>query len=977
MGTDDFGRLSLEQQQKLAGLLEETKSLMTQQERLLGTALEGETKIGTERLKHLRQYFEEYSEGLATVRTEYRELNDLILASRNQTSFMSQPPSGGKGGKSKGGKAADATPASDASRSRGVSADGRAIVGAINELKDVLIGYVESDANTAGTGGKYSTKKYSDSYDAGAPTSESSTAGVGDGGGSQSPPSPEVDNDDVTSYVDNDGVTPEALASMLLQEDRKKELDALRKKVEELRQSLALAAPNQLAAGAVERRATAEYRADKSNQEQQLATLQELEARKVAFIAEAEKRARLKNNGELTADEAERIQALAEKRFNSDKDNLDKITAERLKQEKKEQKEKERKERENASDSVLGKGHTPVERLQGLKTLMTDKESGKATFASIAKGTVNLFSDAVGGAINKISDLAKKLDSTVDEIGGYKGAIDTRLQGSSSNATTNRGSYWDQLTKDMMNLGAITPFFKQESFANNIKYMVDQGIAFNIKERAFLMTIKDKIATTFEVADGTLLRLIRLQQEDSTAGRLGMESALNTFLNNMYENTEYLKGVAKSVRDSLTEMESLMSGAAAAEVEYQVQKWMGSLYSVGMSDTAVNAISSALGQIAAGQIDGLTGGSGAGNLLVMAANDAGISISDMLATGIDASDTNKLLQATVNYLAEIAKASEGNNVVQQQLASVFGVKASDLRAATNLAAKGSVKDIYGSNLVYNDMLGQLYTMAGSMASRTSIGEMMSNIWANGQYTLASSLANNPVTYLLYKTASLLDSAVGGIKIPDLFGFGTGASLKFTVADLMRVGALSGGIMGSLGSMVSGLSNSFSGQAMLDELGISKGSGLKVTPRGSGIGATDAGGGQKTTSESGYVGNSSGSDVQNATLQEADDTREKQVIKAQEEIPSNQIESINVAVLKMYELLDEVSRGNKTLSVKVAGYGLTNNGSGSGAQGGVSGLLNSGTSSSLGNSSLSSSGTSDGFSGSSVSGAVDLGGWTMM
>ena len=46
----------------------------------------------------------------------------------------------------------------------------------------------------------------------------------------------------------------------------------------------------------------------------------------------------------------------------------------------------------------------------------------------------------------------------------------------------------------MTSVGAVTPFFKQEDFANNIKSLVDRGIAFDLKQRAFLMTIKDKIA---------------------------------------------------------------------------------------------------------------------------------------------------------------------------------------------------------------------------------------------------------------------------------------------------------------------------------------------------------------------------------------------------------------------------------------------------------------------------------------------------
>ena len=87
-----------------------------------------------------------------------------------------------------------------------------------------------------------------------------------------------------------------------------------------------------------------------------------------------------------------------------------------------------------------------------------------------------------------------------------------------------------------------------------------------------MATISEKIATTFEANDGTLRRLIRLQQQDSTAARLGMESAINAFLNNMYANTEYLNNLSTSVRSSLEEAQSLMDTKEAVELEFQVQK---------------------------------------------------------------------------------------------------------------------------------------------------------------------------------------------------------------------------------------------------------------------------------------------------------------------------------------------------------------------------------------------------------------------
>lgn len=102
--------------------------------------------------------------------------------------------------------------------------------------------------------------------------------------------------------------------------------------------------------------------------------------------------------------------------------------------------------------------------------------------------------------------------------------------------------------------------------------MVSQGIAFNVEQRAALDVMKDKIATTFDAANGTLLRLVRIQEQDTTAGRLGMESALTAFLNNMYQTTEYMEGIARTVKGNLEEAMSLMTGENALSFEYQVQK---------------------------------------------------------------------------------------------------------------------------------------------------------------------------------------------------------------------------------------------------------------------------------------------------------------------------------------------------------------------------------------------------------------------
>jgi hypothetical protein len=378
----------------------------------------------------------------------------------------------------------------------------------------------------------------------------------------------------------------------------------------------------------------------------------------------------------------------------------------------------------------------------------------------------------------------------------------------------------------------------------------------------------------------------------------------------MYENTEYLKTVSESVRGSLYEMEALMSGASATEVEFQVQKWMGSLFSVGMSQEAVNAITGAFGKVAAGQIEGLTEG-GAGSLLVMAANDAGVPIADVLTDGIDSSETNSLLQAAVNYLADLYESSKDNQVVQQQLAKVFGVKASDLKAATNLAESVSV--ISNTDMTYVDMLDRLFTMAGSMGKRTSIGEKISNVLENGKYTLASSIASTPAMNVLYKMASMLKDTTGGIDFGLPLVMGNGMPITFNVADLMRTGALAGGIMSSMGAMFGG-GGGLTGSSILNAIGVNS-SAVKVNSRGTGLGLSTMSG--ITTSESGsMVGNSSSDDITSKTMTDQTDQSKSETASAVDESDEVKLSTVDTHILDILDVLRTIKDGGATLSVRV-------------------------------------------------------------
>ena len=637
--------------------------------------------------------------------------------------------------------------------------------------------------------------------------------------------------------------------------------------------------------------------------------------------AKAEKKASGKSKtGKLTKAEKAAITAKVEFEIKKRKDALVKQGEWEKKNKEKELKQaaaaEKRKKQQEAKDyqaeqtnMIFGAGKSIAERGAAIKNIFSGGKINADGTITASKGAS--FASGMSALTGALSNFAKQLETQMDEIAGKKSAIDTRLQGSSNK--TSFGSYWDKMTQDITSIAGVSPLVKQSAIADRVAEMVGKGISFNVEQRAVLDVVKDKIATTFEAANGTLLRLVKIQQQDTTAGRLGMESALTAFLNNMYETTEYMQSLATTVKGSLEEAMSLMTGENALSFEYQIQKWLGSLSSVGMSDAAVQGLAGVLGQVAAGKLEGITGG-GQGNLVIMAANQAGVNMSDILNNGLTEDTTNTLMNSMVDYLAKIYNDAGGSKVIQQQIASVYGLSASDLKAAVNLSKSRST--VAKDGLDYSSAMARLNSMADSMYKRTSIGEMLSNMWGNAQYSMAAGMANNPITYALYKASGLLKDTTGGIDFGIPMVMGNGMPISFNVADLMRTGALAGGALGSMGLMISGLARGAgSGSGMLKAIGVT--SGASVVTRGTGAGLSTAGG--ATVSESGsMVGNSSSDDITSKTMTDQNDSNKQETASAVDESDDTKLSDVDNHVVTIIEILRSISDGNSILKVAIDG-----------------------------------------------------------
>lgn len=504
------------------------------------------------------------------------------------------------------------------------------------------------------------------------------------------------------------------------------------------------------------------------------------------------------------------------------------------------------------------------------------------------------------------SSLKNTFDSNIKQIASYQSRINTRLQGTGLTWQGRSG-----ISSRLSGVVGVSPYLQTSKLYENVDTLVSSGVAYNLEQRAFLMTISDKIASTFNAANGTLLQIIRLQQSDSTAARLGMENVLTKYLNSTFKSTEYLNDAFTSVQEAIYEATSQFTASGSIGFEYQVQKWLGSLYSVGMSRSTVSTIASGLGMLGSGNIEGLTGNTALMSLFGLSASRAGMDLGSLIENGITESGVNKLMESMVKYLAEISE--QNNLVVRAQYANLLGISVSDLRAASNLAS--SAAKISKSSLSASGAQSALMSAMGSIGSRMSTGELMSNVYENFLYSMAQGVAGSPALYGVWQSANLIDELLGGIPTPVISAMGTFADMGTSLSSLMRLGALGGGILSSAGSLINsltkGTAGGFNAAGMLNAL--SEFSSTTVR-RGSPITT-----GGENISESSYTYLANEGSAKDSAFYQS--TQEGKLITQQaEEEAEVSAKKIDDHIVNIYELLMDIANGSRSLAVRTADLG---------------------------------------------------------
>ena len=378
------------------------------------------------------------------------------------------------------------------------------------------------------------------------------------------------------------------------------------------------------------------------------------------------------------------------------------------------------------------------------------------------------FKDNFGKNVEKLasslqSSLSGQLDSTINSyISNYQSMISS-LVGANKD--------WESITDNLNNALSANSLVRQENVYKNLTELIKAGISENVEQRAFLETISDDLNLLLDTQTGSLARLIRLQDASIAENRVAIEYSLREFLNQNYSTSEYIKDSYLKVADSISELQAINTTSIASSIESALQTWLGSYYSVGVSDSTISNLASAINSLGTGDLSNIN--SNISKLVMMGAATSGKSYGNLLTNGITAEDVSAIMSGITDY----AKSIEGNNVVRSQWASLFGLSISDLEALKNL-------NIANNTQTVSSDINKLFDAYANFVP-TTVG--LKNTFENLMFTTATNIASNDALYGSYFVTDILEKSGIGSALSSLGSSIASMGLKKTGGALQVAG----------------------------------------------------------------------------------------------------------------------------------------------------------------------------------------------
>ena len=428
---------------------------------------------------------------------------------------------------------------------------------------------------------------------------------------------------------------------------------------------------------------------------------------------------------------------IAEKEYGKDSKEYKEIKAKEEEKLKQRNEEIDSKYGTNSSDAIKGAGLSILTQGLGID-LSGITETIQLIMDAFAGNPLGLIIKILSSIVSAMKKIYAKIGEGVDEYAqlqtSYLAKVNTRLVG-----LDERLNSFDKITTFFTTTLGTSKFVSQKSLIETMASFVESGVAYNLEQRTIIAELSNRMVSTFDALDETLLRLNRLQQADNTIPSMVSENLLTELLNENFQDTSYLSNEYDSINGILLEAMSQMKPEEALPFMYNIQKWLGSLYALGMSGSGVEKIAEGINYLATGNLDLLNDDSLL-NLFSLASNG---SISDMLVNGVNADNINILLSNIVDILGDIS--TDTNKVTKSVRSGVFGGLAiGDLTAVNNLTPN-QFSSIYNASTSWdyakNEGLTKLLDMA---EANTSIADKVNNfvdniLYSYGQMIVESTL----------------------------------------------------------------------------------------------------------------------------------------------------------------------------------------------------------------------------------------------
>lgn len=377
-----------------------------------------------------------------------------------------------------------------------------------------------------------------------------------------------------------------------------------------------------------------------------------------------------------------------------------------------------------------------------------DNFSARNNAGESVKKTVE---EAVKDIIKAVNNLSSSIDRAVSKAADTLSSVMPQIMAGTFGSLN---TSWESINQTTEKFLSGSTLVKQTDYLNTIARLTNQGIVDNVEQRALLETIKDKTVSSFDAMDGSLLRLIRIMQNDITAESFGLEAALKTTLNGVFNDSQYLNAMYDTITGAITEAMSTMTTDDSLGFMSVLQSWTAAMYESGVSSGTVQKIANAINSLGSGNVSALASDADMQRLMLLAMSRTGLDYADIMQSGLDAGTTNELLSSVTEYLAEIASNTSENKVLENAYTNLFGITMSDIRSFSTLNSMDGF-------IVDSSMLGDaLNTQLSEITNRTHPSAQISNFLANLQFSFGKEVAETPTKYMLYAVANAL-SGIGG------------------------------------------------------------------------------------------------------------------------------------------------------------------------------------------------------------------------